>query len=151
MKMSYLACPFSNPAQEVRAERMFKADVFAARLTRDYAVFSPITQGPRLEPHLAPSKVKSHSFWMHQCIPLLRKADVLHVLPIDGWRESKGVAEEIALATQMHMPIKIIQAHDHHLEILDVEEFRATGWIPEWIEAQHARGARSHKNFGGGK
>jgi hypothetical protein len=149
MKFSYMASPYTSPAGEVRMQRRELADVFAARLAYLYAVFSPITHGTRLEPHLPMSKVKSHRFWMDQCIPVLRKADILHVLPIDGWRQSEGVRIEVDLAVQLRMPIRIMQAHDHFLEIISPEEFKAMGWVPEWLEAPKARGGRSHASYQG--
>ena len=145
MNVVYLACPYTHPSVQTRQSRKMLADMFAARLTRSYAVFSPITHGPSLEQHLRPSIAQSHKFWMDQCIPFLRMASACYVLPIAGWRESKGVTEEIALAIQMRMPVIIIQAHDLCIELIDPEEIRATGWRTEWFEADTPRGTRAHQ------
>jgi hypothetical protein len=142
MQLVYLACPYTSPSVEARRNRVMLADMFAARLMRHHAVFSPISQGPRIEPHLRTKDAKSHKFWMDQCIPFLRNSTACYVLPIEGWRESKGVSEEIALAIQMRMPVIIIQAHDLDIELIDAEELRATGWRVEWLEAEGFKGAR---------
>lgn len=111
MKMIYLACPYTHPDIEVRAKRLQAADYYAALLieTGIGAVFSPITHGVRLEPHLSRAKVESHDFWMEQCIAVLRKCDELVVLPLIGWKESKGVKMEIRLANSMQLPVRYIQ------------------------------------------
>lgn len=111
-KMIYLACPYTHESGSVRANRKGLADRYAAKLAiheKGGAIFSPITHGTRLEPHLPPRIAKDHSFWMDQCYPLLRKADALYLLPLQGWRESKGVNMELKFAAEARIPIHIVQ------------------------------------------
>jgi hypothetical protein len=50
-----------------------------------------------------------HEFWMKQDIPMLARAERLMVLMIDGWKQSRGVAEEIYFAINRRLPIEYIE------------------------------------------
>jgi hypothetical protein len=129
MKMIYLACPYTHNQQEVRFMRQKLADRYAARLTDHAAVFSPITHGPRLEPHLPERLKTSHAFWMRQCLPILRKSDAMYLLPLDGWRESKGVQEELRFCATALIPVIVVQnlSVDSVLEKLTRTDMLAIG------------------------
>lgn len=132
MKLAYLACPYTDDNPTVRESRHTIANDYAARLTSIAAIFSPITHGPMLEQYLKPSISKSHKFWMDQCIPLLRVSTDLYVLPLKGWRMSKGVQIEMDLARQLLIPIIIIQSEEKELELVSTEEADAMGWRLHW-------------------
>ena len=122
-KKLYLASPYTSPYPEVRNARVKLASAIAARLMeRGYVVFSPITHGHSIAEHLPAESAHSHAFWMAQCLPMLADCDLLVVLPVDGWRESRGVAEELAFARLHDIPIFIWQSHDSMFELLDDEE-----------------------------
>lgn len=120
MKLIYLACPYTDPDLEVRAMRLQIADYVAARIVEETgdAVFSPLTHGARLEPHLSRAKVESHDFWMGQCYAILRRCDELIVLNIQGTEESKGVKLEIAMAQLLSIPIVHVGFVEGELEWL---------------------------------
>ena len=132
MKLAYLACPYTHENPTVRERRHEIANDYAARLTADVAVFSPITHGPMLEQYLKPSVSKNHKFWMDQCIPILRVCQEVFVLPLSGWRQSKGVQIELELARQLLLPIRIIQSEEQELELVSEEEADAMGWGLRW-------------------
>ena len=123
MKKIYLASPYTSPDPIVRNSRVELASIIAARLMEQgYVVFSPITHGHRVADHLHHRNAHSHEFWMAQCLPMLEASDCMMILPIDGWRESRGIAEELAFARSNDIPIFFWQSADPVFEILDDEE-----------------------------
>lgn len=123
MKKIYLAAPYTSPDPIVRNSRVELASMIAARLMEQgYGVFSPITHGHRVADHLHHDNLHSHEFWMRQCLPMLKASELLVVLPMEGWRESRGIAEELAFARSNDIPIFIWQSADPVFEILDDEE-----------------------------
>lgn len=57
-------------------------------------------------PYLAPEQCVNFDLWMKMDLPILKNADELHVLCLDGWRTSRGVAREIEFAEQLGIPVK---------------------------------------------
>ena len=138
MKKIYLAAPYTSPDPIVRNSRVELASIIAARLMdEDYVVFSPITHGHSVANHLYYRNAHSHDFWMRQCLPMVKFCDWLIVLPIHGWRESRGIAEEMAFAKVNRIPTFLWQTADPQFELLDDEEieicqysiFRSTNLI----------------------
>ncbi len=135
--MIYLAGPYSSPDSEVRSAR-------AAQLTRIAAevmayngapVFSPITHGHEIAAQLAsinPALAELHAFWLDQCIAILRHAGQLWIAPLEGWRTSKGIAEEVKVARMLNLPIYILQTAHLFLEALDGNELEELNYIPVW-------------------
>ena len=102
-KMIYLACPYSHEDSKVRARRFTLANVMAAKLMEQgYVVFSPLSHSVPIEPFTGR---KPHDFWMHQDLPWLAFCDELHLLMLDGWAQSSGIAREVEEAVSLKMPI----------------------------------------------
>ncbi|PPA30476.1 nucleoside 2-deoxyribosyltransferase [Aeromonas jandaei] len=55
-----------------------------------------------LNPAMLPIGLRSHTSYMNICLPMLREADVVVLLP--GWQESEGVAMEIEEAAKLGIP-----------------------------------------------
>ena len=111
MQSVYLAAPYTSPDPEVSRDRVEIASIIAASLMREgYTTFSPITHGHNIADHLPAKLAASHEFWMHQCLPILANCDWLIIVPLEGWRESKGIAEEIAFAQASRKPIFLYQS-----------------------------------------
>lgn len=70
------------------------------------AVFSPIAHTHFLADYMDEAKRMNFDLWMKMDLPILKDADELHVLCIDGWRQSRGVTREIEFATQIGIPVK---------------------------------------------
>jgi len=49
-----------------------------------------------------------HDFWMHVDRPYLEWCHMVMVLTLDGWRDSRGVNAEIAVARSMGKPVSFI-------------------------------------------
>jgi len=109
--LSYLACPYSDPDSRVRERRFRVANAAAGWLMRKgMLVFSPIS-------HSHPIAVTcdlplDFNYWERFDRAYLECSHELYVLAIDGWRESKGVAAELAIAGGMELPIRVVAVLD---------------------------------------
>jgi nucleoside 2-deoxyribosyltransferase len=109
MKYIYLASPYSHPNASVREERYRDACKKTAQYAnKGIAVFAPIVHSHPISEYMAPEKCMDFDLWMKMDLPLLKDADELHVLCIDGWRASKGVAREMEFAQSLGLPIKLV-------------------------------------------
>lgn len=105
----YLAAPLAHPSPTIQNDRIELASLAAAMLMeRGLVVFSPLSHCYRIKQHF--TREPDHDFWMRQDLRILHACDELFVLPLDGWRESKGVAMEIDYFTSHKRPISIIQS-----------------------------------------
>lgn len=126
MKFIYLAQPFTHPDPIVRNDRIEAADYATAQilLHETAAVFAPISQGPRVARHLPPKVAANHEFWMRQCIRTLRVCTDLYLLPLDGWRHSQGVEQELLLASLCCIPVTILRIEGFSCEDLTTRDFK---------------------------
>lgn len=97
-RITYLAAPYSHPNPEVMHERVLAADAAAVMLMRQgFVVFSPLSQWHRAaQNHALPTNALH---WREQNRAMLAVCDCLHVLKLDGWQDSLGVAMERQWAT----------------------------------------------------
>jgi len=103
----YLASPYSHPDPAVRLDRYHRVALVAGKLMQEgYTVFCPIAHSHQIG--IALNKPTDHAFWVAQDMPFLRAASSIYVLILDGWKESVGVAYEIALAYEMDKGIVYI-------------------------------------------
>ncbi len=104
MTVAYLACPYSDPDPKVKAMRHAIANQIAAEmLAQGIFVFSPLTYSIPI------SQLGSHQGWVswrNFDLEMLSRCDRLIVLKVSGWDLSTGVAEEIARAKEMEIPIE---------------------------------------------
>lgn len=139
MKLIYLACPYTDPDQSVQVARANSAAITAAKIMAGgNACYSPLSHGTAVAEFLPVKFVVSHRFWMEQCIAVLRHCDEVWVLPLIGWRQSKGVEEELRLARQLDLPINMIQDHDGGVELLTLKmqtlaEAKLNNWGILWL------------------
>lgn len=107
MKFIYLSSPYSHPEASVRDERFKAACKKAAQYaSKGIAIFCPIAQSHPVADYMAEEDRMNFDLWMKLDLPLVRFADELHVLCIDGWRQSRGVTKEIEYANQLGIPVK---------------------------------------------
>lgn len=105
----YLASPYSHADSRTRAIRYWEilhhaADAMAAGTV----IYSPIVHGHNIAELLPDALLLDHEFWMLQSLPMLRKADELWVIMIDGWKTSEGVTREVEFARDNGIPVKYI-------------------------------------------
>ena len=121
-----MACPYSSEYEIESEFRMAAASMVAAKLTQmDFAIFSPLSQSQSVLEFIEPS-VATPDFWLERDLSIVRKCDTVLVLPMWGFDKSKGVAREVNLAHDLHIPVKfvIIQADFvMPFEMLEQNEF----------------------------
>ena len=107
----YLASPYSHADPEIRTERFRAACTVAGRLMmRGKCVFSPIAHSHSVEQFFGDGKVEGHDFWLKQDFAILRHVTELHVLRLDGWEKSFGIAREVELAGKLGIPVYYIDS-----------------------------------------
>lgn len=109
-KRLYVAIPYSSDDKNIEIERYEKVTKLTAKLTKlRYKVMSPITYGHTLIQY--EDMPGSYDFWEDFCISFLKDCDLLIVLTLDGWEDSKGLNGEIEYATHNHIPIIHVSEH----------------------------------------
>lgn len=103
----YLATPYSHPDLAVVEARVDAVNRAAAKLVAEgHVVFSPITMthplGVLLGNHLSP-------VWYEFDHPFMDASAECVVLTLDGWRESLGVAREIAYFAAQGKPVRYME------------------------------------------
>lgn len=112
--MVYLACPYTpidakDQAEEeqIKEERFRTVSAVAGMLMKEgVIVFSPITHSHIIaNEHNLPTTWK---FWRKQDMEFLKRSQRLVVLQLPGWKESKGVQEEIRAAKQYGLEVEYL-------------------------------------------
>jgi len=108
VKKIYLAIPYNDSNRNLRIARFEKANEIAAELMNEgYCVFSPISHShPIAEQCDLP---KGYDFWQSWNKPFIEWCDELHVVTINGWKESTGVQDEIRMAEDMGKEVIFIK------------------------------------------
>ena len=107
-KKIYLAIPYNDLDPTVRQRRFEIANQVSADLfNKGYNVFSPIS-------HSHPIAVqcdlpKGYDFWSKWNATFIEWCDELHVICIEGWRESGGVQDEIKIAERLGKEVRYIR------------------------------------------
>lgn len=102
----YLATPYTstNPVTvdyRVRAVNKVAADFMKA----GHVVFSPISHSHTIA--MENNLPTTFEFWQVQNHAFIDWADMVMILTIPGWKESKGVADEIEYARKIGCPVKL--------------------------------------------
>lgn len=118
--MIYLASPYSHPDPDVRTHRWSQVlDATAELMRQGLTVYSPIVHSHHVA--LFHDLPGDWAFWRDHCLGMLRRADQLLVLTLDGWTDSTGVLAEIHAAQDRRLLIETIEPGTWH---------RATWWEP---------------------
>jgi hypothetical protein len=110
--MIYVASPYSHPDKAVRDARFREVCAFVARMFRDgMTAFSPIAHSHSIaEIYGLPVEFE---FWKRFNIDMLRRCDALWIVKMDGWKTSRGIADELELAVSMNLPVRWINSDDN--------------------------------------
>jgi hypothetical protein len=109
--MIYLASPYAHVDPVVRQRRFENAcRAAAATLRRDHWVFSPIAHSHCIEVH--GDGVDAAFDWLTYDRWFLDRCSYLWVLTLDGWEESKGVAQEIRWARELGIAVRYVPLAD---------------------------------------
>jgi len=99
----YLASPYSHPDPAIRQARYQAACRAAAWLIgQGHLVFSPIAHSHGIAQQGLPG---DWEFWQRHDRRMLEACDRLVVLTLPGWRESRGVQAEVAIARKLGKPV----------------------------------------------
>ena len=135
IKFTYLSQPYSHHDPEIRADRAELGAIATAWLMqRNWAVHAPIAQGHQVTLHLPSILAHDHKFWMARDVQIVRCAQAMHLLPLTGWRESRGVSEELNLAHDLGLQVYVVQYlpdFDYRLEVISQQELHMLGWRVE--------------------
>ena len=105
--MIYVAGPYTSEDWDVLVKRYRAHEMYTASLIRMKLVaYSPIVHGHEMAINYKLPKI--YEFWQNHCLGMLSKADIMHVLKLEGWEESQGTKDEIAFANEHKIPVYYI-------------------------------------------
>jgi hypothetical protein len=134
--LTYLAQPYWHSNPLVRQQRVEIGAAAAAFLMQGgWRVFAPVQQGDTVRHYLPSVFVHDHRFWMEQDLPMLEALGHLHLLPLPGWRESRGLAEELKLCRDSNIPVRVLQSaqRDTTLENIQDQEIAYNNWAVSFL------------------
>ncbi len=104
--MIYLASPYTHPDASVREDRFQAACQMTARMMRGgLMVLSPIVHSHPLTAHGLPG---DWNYWQQIDRHYLEMCERVTVLMLPGWKESRGVQQEIEIAKELGKPVSYI-------------------------------------------
>ncbi len=111
MKSIYLASPFWHEKSNVRWARAAEAAEAATQLMvkEEAAVFCPVAHGFHMHQYLPEAVRHDHDFWLSRDITMQAHFDFVALMPLSGWRESRGVQRELNFALFNEQPIILLQ------------------------------------------
>ena len=108
--MIYLASPYFSPDPALLKLRVQNIKRIARQMMiRGDIVFSPIAYSAALK-----LKTFEHADWMRFDLSVLSQCSRMVIVPLQGWRESKGVAEEIAYCTTNKIPWQVMDEQEFY-------------------------------------
>lgn len=111
--MIYLGQPYWHENEVIRRERAnAAAKVTAAFIVQGRPVFSPIAQGVTAAEYLPEDMRNDHEVWMHFDLKMLANSDILAILPLPGWVNSRGLKEEYQYARLHQIPVRFVALGD---------------------------------------
>lgn len=105
--MIYLASPYTSEDPFLMEERYLRT----CKVLCDYLIAGLWTYSPIVHCHEL-AKIgglpKDSAFWRDYDFHMIDRSEALHVLRLDGWTTSVGIAEEIKHANRREIPVKYI-------------------------------------------
>lgn len=119
----YLATPYTHADPRVMERRFLGVNKAAAILMKmGFLVYSPISHTHPIA--LAGDLPKEWSFWGKFDTVMMSHCNCMIVLMQEGWRESKGIKEEIKIAQKLKIPFEFIKPNEIEEELKKKEEAR---------------------------
>lgn len=119
----YLACPYSSDDPDTMVKRFRMVSKVAGQFIRTgNLIYSPIS-------HSHPMAIETHmptgyDTWRALDEFYLLRSDIFMILTVPGWRESKGMVQEIDFATDNNKPIVLLPI------FINVDINRSTDNVP---------------------
>ena len=102
----YLAAPYTHGDRSIENARARAINSHAARLMGGgHIVFSPISHSHQIA--MENDLPTTFEFWQVQNHAFIDWADMVVVLALDGWKESRGITDEIEYAESMAKVVEI--------------------------------------------
>lgn len=102
MKTIYVACPYTGTMKEQQKRFEQVTQYSASLMQKGYRVFSPITHSHPIYNTMPEEFISSiedpHNFWLNQDLHFMHGCDMVHILCLDGWEDSKGIQAEVNYA-----------------------------------------------------
>lgn len=119
-KLVYLASPYTHKDPTIMHKRFEDVCRVHANLINkhlsEYTFIGPIAMShPVAQYGDIPT---DWDFWQTHDKAIILRCDELWVVPLDGWKESKGVQAEIAYAELLEIPVRYIAEPLTHLHIV---------------------------------
>lgn len=109
VSMLYLSSPYSSPDPSLRAERAAVAsEMMATLIAAGHVTVCPVAMNHEAMELLNAAGSPVGAYWRELESRLAGVCDELVVLRTLGWRESRGVAREIALFENLGKPVRFI-------------------------------------------
>lgn len=109
----YVASPYSQYSGGRHAAFIEAAHFTADLMRAGVHPFSPICHTHPVSQYGALQG--DHEFWLNIDKTMLDQAAGLIVYMMDGWRESRGVSEEIEMATEWNLPIYYVAPESYRV------------------------------------
>ena len=105
--MWYIASPYSHPDPEVMEQRFDKiCRITGDLMSQGVICFSPIAHTPPIAVRC--ELPRGWDFWQKFDREMIRAADKVLVVCLDGWKESKGITAEIEIAKEFRIPVQFL-------------------------------------------
>lgn len=106
----YIASPYYSPDSGITQRRMEKIyEIMGEYIKRGEHVISPLSMHEVVIRHNLDG---TYAYWGKYCLNILNRCDKMVVLCMDGWKESKGLADEIRFCTENNIPIEYLENID---------------------------------------
>ncbi len=107
MRSFFLACPYGHTDAKVVESRFVKCNQVSAHvIAAGHAIFSQVSMSHPINNELkAMGRDDISVLWAPVDQHFMQAMDELIVLDIDGWKESSGVAREIAFFESANRPV----------------------------------------------
>jgi len=107
MSYIYLASPYSDPSRAIRFYRYTLAcQAVAALYKKEVTVFSPIVHCHYIAGQY--DMPNDADFWWPHNQSMMERALGMYILNIEGWEQSKGVAQEALFAAADSLPVQMV-------------------------------------------
>lgn len=107
--MLYLSSPYSSPDPSVRAARVaFAREAMATLIAAGHVTVCPVAMNHEAMELLQAAGSPGGAYWRELEVRLAGICDEIVVLRAPGWRDSRGLAREIALFEELGKPVRFI-------------------------------------------
>ena len=106
----YLATPYAKYPHGHNAAWVDACRIALTLMKYRINVFSPIAHAHSLAANgdLSETERNNHAFWMPNDLMILERSCGVLVAQMDGWDQSKGVGMEIDHATELDLPVYLL-------------------------------------------